>query len=274
MAIKVRYQSLLLTAALISGAYAAPPTEGFVQLNDLRLHYVDWGGGGDVILILPGLGDTLDRFDAFAPSFTDAFHVMGMDRRGQGQSGKPASGYDTTTLASDIKGFLDAKSIRRATLIGHSIAGEEMTRFAGLFPDRLAKLVYLDAANDDKRGRELAAQANFPLPKPSDPFLAAIERGAGETHPDYAKVAAPALAFYAMMESPHVTQQMDQETKRRNELAFRILERGQREQIDQFRAQVKRATVVELRDTNHFFFQDPKLRSEVVRMIREFLRKD
>ena len=194
--------------------------------------YVDWGGRGDTILFLPGLGDTLDRFDEFAPSFTDAFHVMGLDRRGQGRSDKPASGYDTTTLANDIKRFLDAKGIRRVILIGHSIAGEEMTRFAGLFPDRLAKLVYLDAANDDKRGRELAAQANIALPKPSDPFLAAIELGAGETHPDYAKVVAPALAFYAVMEPPHDTPQTDEETRRRNEHAFRVFESGQREQIN------------------------------------------
>ena len=87
-------------------------------------------------------------FDSLAPHFTDRFHVLGITRRGTEPSATPPSGYDTGTLAEDIRAFLDALNIGRATLVGYSIAGDEMTRFAGVHPQRTARLVYLDATWD------------------------------------------------------------------------------------------------------------------------------
>jgi pimeloyl-ACP methyl ester carboxylesterase len=270
---------VLLTAAMGAAARAASvqadapkPRDGFVTANGIRLHYVDWGGTGEALLFLDGLGDTIDRFDSFAPKFTDRFRVLGLERRGQGQSDKPASGYGTRTLAADIRAFLDAMRINRVTLIGHSIAGAEMTAFAGRYPERLAKLVYLDAAYDNARAHELAKAANFPFHKDPDASIAAIDEGANQTHPDYAKVAAPALAFFVLYDKPYETPQMSEEARRVNALAFRVLEGAyKREQIDEFHAKVKRGRVVELRDTNHLFFQDPKRSDDVVRQIRGFL---
>ena len=48
-------------------------------------------------------------------------------------------------------------------LIGHSIAGEEMTRFAGQYPDRVDKLVYLDAAYDRVAADSMLSEI-FPVP--------------------------------------------------------------------------------------------------------------
>jgi pimeloyl-ACP methyl ester carboxylesterase len=68
----------------------------------------------------------------------------------------PETGYDTATLVEDIRQFLDALKIQRVILVGHSIAGDELTRFAVLHPDRVIKLVYLDAAYDRTRMPEQA----------------------------------------------------------------------------------------------------------------------
>jgi pimeloyl-ACP methyl ester carboxylesterase len=40
-------------------------------VNNVRLHYLDWGGKGDTILFLHGLGDTPHIFDDIAPTFTN-----------------------------------------------------------------------------------------------------------------------------------------------------------------------------------------------------------
>lgn len=82
-------------------------------------------------------------FDSLARHFTDRFHVLGLTRRGTEPSATPPSGYETGTLAEDIRAFLDALNIRRATLVGYSIAGDEMTRFAGVHPQRTARLLLL-----------------------------------------------------------------------------------------------------------------------------------
>ena len=121
---------------------------GFIRVNGIRLHYLDWGGKREAILFLTGFGDSAHIFDDLAPQFIDHFRVLGLTRRGHGQSDKPDTGYDTSTLVDDIRQFLELMGINRVTLVGHSLAGDEMTQFAGSYPDRLHKLIYLDAAYD------------------------------------------------------------------------------------------------------------------------------
>lgn len=126
----------------------SPHKSSFVQANGIRLHYLDWGGKGETILLLSGMGVTPHIYDDLAPQLTMNFRVLGLTRRGLRPSDVPTTGYDNANLVRDIVGFLDALSIRRVILIGHSMAGDEMTAFANLYPGRARALVYLDAAYD------------------------------------------------------------------------------------------------------------------------------
>ena len=126
----------------------SPHAEGFVTTSAGRLHYLDWGGEGDTVVLLAGLGNSAHVFDDFAPLLTRSFRVIGLTRRGFGASARPSSGYDTDTLAGDLAEALAALGLARVHLVGHSLAGDEMTRYAGLHPDRVLSVVYLDAAYD------------------------------------------------------------------------------------------------------------------------------
>ncbi len=149
-----------LTVALTVAPHAIgqPPSEwkdptthksGFVTVETgVRLHYLDYGGTGPSILFIPGLGNTAHAFDDFAPAFTDRFHVVAITRRGFGESSHPDTGYDTPRLVQDLRVAIQKLKLGKVILIGHSIAGEEMTRFAGRYPNEISKLVYLDAAYD------------------------------------------------------------------------------------------------------------------------------
>src|SRR6266487_5975489 len=157
--------SLLLVLATALGVTAqsnwtdkSPHKTGFIRVNGVRLHYLDWGGNGETMLFLHGLGDTPHIFDDLAPKFTNQFRVLGLTRRGHGQSEIPEDGYDTATLVEDIRQFLDTLKIQRVVLVGHSIAGDELTRLAVVHPDRVIKLVYLDAASDRTRMPEIMKQ--------------------------------------------------------------------------------------------------------------------
>lgn len=139
-------------------------TPGSVRVaRDVRLHYLDFGGSGPPLVFLAGLGNTAHAFDDFAPAFTDRFHVIAITRRGFGESDHPASGYDTKRLVEDIRAVLDSLHLSRVSLAGHSIAGEELTRFAATYPRRVDKLVYLDAAYDRVRAQEELDRV-FPVP--------------------------------------------------------------------------------------------------------------
>ena len=256
---------------------AGEARQGFATANGIRLHYTDWGGNGPPILLLTGLGDSADSFDSLAKRFTDRFHVWGLTRRGQGQSDRPAAGYDPTTLAGDIRAFMDVIGIERATLIGFSVAGSEMTRFATLYPARVDRLVYLDAADDYKSGHELATNPRtrypLPLPEPEGP-LGAIVRAAREADPDYKRITAPALAFFTIYSSPYIPADADAD------LRARIVKRWedfgnpfQRQRIEHFRRDMKYGRVIELRDVDHGdFLTDQNFQAYLTREVLRFLQ--
>ena len=114
----------------------------------VTLEVLDWGGRGRPLVFLAGGGNTAHVFDSFAPLFTDRFHVVGITRRGFGASAGAPPPNNLDTLVADITATLDSLGLGQAVLVGHSIAGEEMTRFAELHDARCAGLVYLDAAYD------------------------------------------------------------------------------------------------------------------------------
>ena len=87
-------------------------------------------------------------YDDFAPRLTDKFHVYGLSRRGFGASEQTAGGYAVDTLAKDILAVTEALHLKQVILIGHSIAGDELTAFATLYPDKVEKVIYFDAAYD------------------------------------------------------------------------------------------------------------------------------
>src|SRR6185369_9482841 len=129
----------------------SPHKTGFITVNKVKLHYLDWGGKGETLLFLHGMSGTAHHYDDFAPRFTNQFRVLGLTRRGHGDSEMPETGYDTTTLVEDVRQFLDALKIQRVVLAGHSFAGDEVTRLAVMFPDRVSKLIYFDSAYDHSR---------------------------------------------------------------------------------------------------------------------------
>ncbi|MCG3118683.1 MAG: 2-hydroxy-6-oxononadienedioate/2-hydroxy-6-oxononatrienedioate hydrolase [bacterium] len=148
---------------------SAPHRSGFITVNGIRLHYLDWGGNGDVIMLLAGLGNTAHVFDDFAPRLTAHFRVYALTRRGYGESDHPKSGYDTATLVEDLRGALDSLRIARVHLVGHSLVGDELSGFAARYPDRVGKLVYLDAAYDRAELKRLLTLSLFTNPKPPAP---------------------------------------------------------------------------------------------------------
>jgi len=133
----------------------------------LRLEVLDWGGTGPAVVLLAGMGGTAHIYDDLASQLRDSFRIIGITRRGHGASSRAA---DTTTytldpLTDDIRTVLDSLGIRRASLVGHSIAGAEITRFAARWPDRVEKLVYLDSAHDfDGYDQLIAANPSWPPP--------------------------------------------------------------------------------------------------------------
>lgn len=138
---------------------------------DVTLEVLDWGGDGEVIVFLSGLGDTGHVFDYFALHFTPYYRVLSITRRGIGNSSWPEENYDSDTRVNDIISVLDKLDIQSATFIGHSVAGDELSKLGAAFPERITKMIYLDAYNYEG-GRALAKIINE-NPIPQSPSIAA-----------------------------------------------------------------------------------------------------
>src|SRR6201996_8376578 len=147
-----------LIALSVSELYAQDQTDRsphavqFVTVDQgVQLEVLDWGGSGRPLIFLAGAGDTAHRFDGFAPQFTAQHHVYGITRRGFGASSKPApanGNYSADHLGDDVLAVMKALHIDRPVLIGHSIAGEELSSVGSRFPENISGLIYLDAATD------------------------------------------------------------------------------------------------------------------------------
>jgi pimeloyl-ACP methyl ester carboxylesterase len=161
-----------LHAPGVRGAAAAVPQARFIQVEPgVKLEVLDWGGSGAPLVLLTGLGHTAHVYRDFAHQFTDKFRVVAITRRGFGLSSQPVRGYDVTTRARDDIRVLDALKIAKAIFVGHSIAGDELSKLAVDYPGRVVKLVYLDSV--DYGGFAAILQKT---PPPPEPALTAAEK--------------------------------------------------------------------------------------------------
>src|SRR6476619_1242672 len=172
----ILWVSLIVLQACTSSGSRTPPTTAswsdsslhsirFVAVaRGVRLEVLDWGGSGPPLVFLSGLQDVAHGFDEFAPQFIDHHHVLAITRRGYGASSQPDSGYDLAGRVADLRAVLDSLRLPRVALVGHSIAGDELTAFAGTYPARVTSLVYLDAAYDHSNLQQMLGQ--FPAPPP------------------------------------------------------------------------------------------------------------
>jgi pimeloyl-ACP methyl ester carboxylesterase len=99
--------------------------------------------GAPPLFLLHGIRDLAWSMDPIAQSLRHRFHVRSLDLRGHGASDHPG-GYTFPYYAADLHCVLDRLGIERATLIGHSLGGQIVCAYAGLFPERVRAVVTIE----------------------------------------------------------------------------------------------------------------------------------
>jgi pimeloyl-ACP methyl ester carboxylesterase len=127
---------------------ASHTTRTVTVAPDVQLEVLDWGGSGRAVVLLAGMGATAHTFDDFAPHLAANYHVYGITRRGFGRSSAPMYGYGADTLADDVLAVIDSLGLSRPVVVGHSMAGEELSSIGSRHPERVSGLIYLDAGYD------------------------------------------------------------------------------------------------------------------------------
>lgn len=122
--------------------------EGFIQSGNVKIHYLDWGGSGQPLILIHGLGDSPYIFQDIASALKNNFRIIAYSRRGHCKSIALDDIYTNEELVSDLKLLVDRLKIEKVNLLGWSMGGNEITEFAIRYPDRTNKLIYLEAGYD------------------------------------------------------------------------------------------------------------------------------
>lgn len=100
-------------------------------LTDVKVHVEDTGGPGRPVVLIHGWPLSSASWELQTPALLAAgYRVVAYDRRGFGQSDKPTRGYSYDSLADDLHGVITELDLRDASLVGFSMGGGEVARYA------------------------------------------------------------------------------------------------------------------------------------------------
>lgn len=133
--------ALMFLVAIFANAQTAKETTVFGQ----KIHYVEAGTGPTVIL-LHGLGGSTQAWMFNIAPLAEKYHVVVPDQIGFGKSDKPLVNYRIRTYVDFLDQFCKQLKIERASLVGNSMGGWIAAAYTAAFPDRVDKLVLVDAA--------------------------------------------------------------------------------------------------------------------------------
>jgi len=123
----------------------APTSHHFIAQR-LRLHYVDWGNAAAPPLVLVHGGrDHCRNWDWVAADLARDWHVIAPDLRGHGDSAWASDGqYGMAAYVYDLAQLIHTLDLAPVTLVAHSLGGNIALRYAGLYPDKVAKIVAIE----------------------------------------------------------------------------------------------------------------------------------
>jgi pimeloyl-ACP methyl ester carboxylesterase len=125
---------------------ASGPTSNSFISQRLKLHYADWGNDeAPPLLLVHGGRDHCRSWDWVAEKLRDRYHIIAPDLRGHGDSAwSPDGNYEMGAFVYDLAQLIHQLDLAPVTIVSHSMGGNISTRYAGLFPDKVKKLVSIE----------------------------------------------------------------------------------------------------------------------------------
>lgn len=140
-------------ALALVGRGSAPETalqdaavaEKYATVYGAKIHYLE-AGSGPVVILLHGLGGSSSNWAPTIGPLAQKYRVIVPDQIGFGKSDKPMLNYRVATLVDFLEGFYKQIGVQKASLVGNSLGGFTAAAFAIAHPEKVDKLVLVDAA--------------------------------------------------------------------------------------------------------------------------------
>ena len=142
--------ALILLITLAAAGCASAPAPVPIAGPQGHLHVSDGGTGPGIPLVfVHGNGANLTQWDAQLRHFRKSRRAIAYDLRGMGSSHTPIDGsYSVADMSADLHAIVNALNLDRFVLVGHSYGGHVVAAYAAAHPERVAGVVYADAAGD------------------------------------------------------------------------------------------------------------------------------
>lgn len=132
-----------------SNTAAASPRSKVKLKTGITMSYVESGPvDGPPLILVHGYTDSSFSYSRVLPLIDKRFHIYAIDQRGHGDSDRPADGYEMTNFAADVVAFMDAKGIKKATIVGHSMGSFVAMQTALDAPGRVDRIVLIGTASN------------------------------------------------------------------------------------------------------------------------------
>ncbi len=181
------------------------PTSHTYFSQRLRLHYVDWGNPGrPPLLLIHGGRDHCRNWDWTAAALRDDWHIIAPDLRGHGDSQwSPDGSYTMAGYIYDLAQLIHQQRLAPVTIIAHSLGGNIALRYAGIYPETVARLVAIEGLGPPPSA--LAERRAKTIAERMDEWIRERRALAGRMPRRYASIED---AFRRMQEeNPHLTAQ-------------------------------------------------------------------
>lgn len=139
---------LLFTVLFLSAAvFAQAPQEKTATVFGAKINYLEAGDPArPKVILLHGLGASVAAWSFNITALSQNYHVIAIDQIGFGKSDRPALKYRVGTYVDFLDKFMAETKIAKATLVGNSLGGWVSALTAIKYPNRVERLVLVDAA--------------------------------------------------------------------------------------------------------------------------------
>jgi triacylglycerol lipase len=144
-AVLAQSRSSLAIARAPQPVAQAQPADKTATVYGVKIHYLE-AGSGPVVVLLHGLGGDVSNWASTIGPLSQKYRVIVPDQIGFGRSDKPFINYTVSTLVDFLGGLFKELKIERASLVGNSLGGWTAAAFALAQPEKVERLVLVDAA--------------------------------------------------------------------------------------------------------------------------------
>lgn len=151
---------------LPSGQVPEPASyDHYAKIGSVNFHYTEYPGKGAAVVLLHGFASSTYTWEQVAPILNQqGYHVWALDLKGFGWSDKPLdSQYDVMSLMEDVNQWMEALGLSQTIFVGNSLGGAIAVLMSQKYPERIDKMVLIDAGGYPIKKPLVIKLAQLPL---------------------------------------------------------------------------------------------------------------